>query len=409
MSTVALKRICGLTTDAGPDEERPAVALEHVGGGTGKLREDAELPRRGAAAGFAAVGPGDVLFGKLRPYLAKTLRVREPMFASTELLALRPAEGVDSRWLHYLVMSDPMVGWAVATSDGSKMPRTSWGALGEYRVTVPERGLQRTVADFLDAETTRIDALIAKKRQLVERLHQRLGIEHERSVLGLDQAQESSTNGKFYGATAWPETALRHLNCEVQTGPFGSQLHADDYAKNGWPIVNPSNIIGGRVIALPEMSVDDETRARLARHVLRSGDIVFGRRGEMGRAGLISECEDGWLCGTGSLRLRLSGKRLSPEYLTLLLQTRAAKRYFQLSSVGSTMENLNTEILLALPVLVPPRETQTRVVSRINRLRAHDSKLETKLPQSVKLLIEHRQALITAAVTGQLEVPGVAA
>jgi len=154
------------------------------------------------------------------------------------------------------------------------------------------------------------------------------------------------------------------------------------------------------------MSVDDETRARLARHMLRSGDIVFGRRGEMGRAGLISEREAGWLCGTGSLRLRLVGNQLLPEYLKLLLETGAAKQYFQLSSVGSTMENLNTEILLALPVLVPPIGEQSRVVSVVSRSRAHNFELESKLNRSIDLLSEHRQALITAAVTGQLEVPG---
>jgi hypothetical protein len=111
---------------------------EHIVGGTGKVDAGTELPRRRPAAGLAAVEPGDVLFGKLRPYLAKTSRVREQIFASTELLALRPVRGVDSRWLHYVIMSDQIVRWAVATSDGSKMPRTSWSALGEYRVTVPE-------------------------------------------------------------------------------------------------------------------------------------------------------------------------------------------------------------------------------------------------------------------------------
>jgi len=300
---VALKRVCELVTDPGPDEERPSVALEHVVGGTGSLQKDIELPRRVPAAGLAAVKPGDVLFGKLRPYLAKTFRVSEPMFASTELMALRPTPNTDSRWLHYLLMSDQIIGWAVATSDGSKMPRTNWSELGEYRVTIPEPDSQRAIADFLDAETARIDALIEKKRRLVERLNQRLSIEHERLVLGKDQDQGGSKNGGFYGATAWLETALRHLSCEVQTGPFGSQLHADDYVKDGWPVVNPSNLVKGRIVALPGMSIDDETRTRLARHLLKPGDIVFGRRGEMGRAGLVSEREAGWVCGTGSLRL----------------------------------------------------------------------------------------------------------
>ncbi len=107
-----------------------------------------------------------------------------------------------------------------------------------------------------------------------------------------------------------------------------------------------------------------------------------------------------------SARLRLIGDLLLPEYLKLLLETGAAKRYFQLSSVGSTMENLNTEILLALPVLVPPIDAQARMVSVIEESRMHNSELDAKLNRSVELLTEHRQALITAAVTGGREVAG---
>ncbi len=95
--------------------------------------------------------------------------------------------------------------------------------------------------------------------------------------------------------------------------------------------------------------------------------------------------------------------------MKLLLETEAAKRYFQLSSVGSTMENLNTEILLALPVLVPPIDVQSRIVRVVGQSRAHNTKLESKHNASINLLVEHRQALITAAVTGQVEVPGVTA
>ncbi|MEJ7819634.1 MAG: restriction endonuclease subunit S [Rubrobacteraceae bacterium] len=294
----------------------------------------------------------------------------------------------------------------MAQSVGVSYPAISPSDLARLPVPTLDLPAQRAIADFLDAETARIDALIAKKQQLVERLNQRLSVEHERLVLGQNRVQGSSTNGKFYGATVWPETALRHLNCEVQTGPFGSQLHAEDYVKDGWPVVNPSNIIGGRIIALPEITVDYETRTRLVRHTLKPGDIVFGRRGEMGRAGLVHEHEAGWLCGTGSLRLRLVGNRLLPDYLKLLLETGAAKRYFQLSSVGSTMENLNTEILLALPVLVPSIGEQSWVVSVVSRARAHNLDIEGKLNRSIALLIEHRQALITAAVTGEIEVPG---
>ncbi len=222
MRQVALKRICHLVTDPGPDQRRPFVALEHVVGGTGALVKEVELPQRTPAAGIVAVSPGDVLFGKLRPYLAKTFRVSEPMFASTELMAFRPESGIDSRWLHYLVMSDRIVGWAIATSDGSKMPRTSWSVLGEYRVMVPDSRSQRAIADFLDAETARIDALIAKKRR-----HQVVLLEHEEAVL-------LSRLGDWRSE---PNQSLRQYGALAVTGPFGTQLAASEYVSGGTPVI----------------------------------------------------------------------------------------------------------------------------------------------------------------------------
>lgn len=147
--TVRLKVAVDLMTSCVSSEVRPFVALEHLESGTGRLVSDVELPERTAPdTGAASVEPGDVLFGKLRPYLAKTWLADRPVFASTELLCLRPRAGVDSRWLAYLVASNPVVEWAVATSDGTKMPRTSWEKLAEYRIGIPPIAEQRAIADY---------------------------------------------------------------------------------------------------------------------------------------------------------------------------------------------------------------------------------------------------------------------
>ena len=357
-------------------------------------------------ASYKHVQRGDLVLNKMKTWQGSLGISDYEGIVSPAYFIAKPIAPVNFRFIHHLLRSRPMIAEYGSRSKGIRPSQWDlpWEEFSNISVALPSEREQRAIADYLDAETVRIDALIERKRRLIERLNQRLSVEHERLVLGQDQVAGNSTNDGFYGATAWPETALRHLNCEVQTGPFGSQLHADDYVRGGWPVVNPSNIKVGKIVALPEVTIGDETRNRLVRHSLKPGDIVFGRRGEMGRAGLVSEQEAGWICGTGSLRLRLVGNLLLPEYLKLLLETDAAKRYFQLSSVGSTMENLNTEILLALPVLVPPIDEQARVVNIVSRSRSHNHKLQTKLNRSIELLTEHRQALITAAVTGQVEV-----
>lgn len=146
-----LKNLATLNVDCTFHDERPFIALEHVESRTGSLVQGIELPMRAPAqAGMSAVEPGDVLFGKLRPYLAKSWVVDRPALASTELMCLRPRSGIHSRWLGYLLQASPFIDWAVATSEGTKMPRTSWEKIGEYRTSLLSLAEQRAVADYLD-------------------------------------------------------------------------------------------------------------------------------------------------------------------------------------------------------------------------------------------------------------------
>ncbi len=121
-------------------------------------------------------------------------------------------------------------------------------------------------------------------------------------------------------------------------------------------------------------------------------------------AGLVGAAEEGWLCGTGSLRLRIVSRRLEPAYLAELLQTEALRNYFLLTSVGSTMDNLNSDIVLGMPCLVPGLPDQRRLVEELDRVRSRFTELTQRLGDQISLLAEHRQALITAAVTGEASV-----
>lgn len=400
-----LRHLASLVLTPGGPQTLPFVTLDVIESGTGRLL--GVLPEKeGTDAGTARVEPGDVLFGKLRPYLAKSWLVNCSALASTELLAMRSSEQMEARFLGYVAQSMAFVDWAVATSEGTKMPRTSWEAVSDFRISLPCVAAQRAIADYLDAETARIDALIEKKQRMIALLEEREQSRFVAAVMGPADQVSSSDYDPFSPSN---RTSLRHLQCEVQTGPFGSQLHAEDYVDDGWPVVNPMSIVAGHLMAVPGMSVTDAKRQDLARHILIPGDIVFGRRGEMGRAALVGSLEAGWLCGTGSLRVRLADPRLSPAYLKLLLETPAAVDYFTLSSVGSTMDNLNTEILLAFPVLLPPRTVQEEIVREVALRRSRCRATTAHLDDQLRLLAERRQALITTAVTGELATPGVPA
>lgn len=315
---------------------------------------------------------------------------------------------VDPSYLFWTLRSDTVRCQFITAATGVTRFGLRSEAIGDATIPMCPLAEQRAIADYLDTEASRIGALIAKKTRMISLLNERERSWSIRLVLGDLGKEEGSVSPSGLYQTVpigWQETALRHVGCDVQTGPFGSQLHAEDYVEGGWPVVNPMNIVGGQIVATEHMTISDDKRKELSRHMLRSGDIVFGRRGEMGRAGLVKEPQEGWLCGTGSLRLRLHGSFLLPEYLKLLLETPVARAYFELASVGSTMDNLNSEIVLAFPALIPPALVQREIAEAVAHRRRLAGLTIKRLTCQIQLLTERRQALIAAAVTGELKIP----
>jgi type I restriction enzyme, S subunit len=383
---VKLRRAVQLVTTC-IDEERPAVALENVESGTGHLIGMQLAIKRGTEPGLASVEPGDVLFGKLRPYLAKTWLASFPTHASTELLCFRPKIGVESRWLRYLVASGPFMGWATATSDGTKMPRTSWEKVRDFEFVLPSNRQQRGIADFLDAETARIDALVGLRRVqldlLTEKVQSRL-----LTLLG-DWRTDSMLS-------------LRKLRTSVFTGPFGTQLAASEYVTGGVPIVNPTHIVNGVIIPSEHESVSQSVANRLERHRLRRGDLVAGRKGDLGRSALVGENSNGWVCGSDSIVIRTKQECLLPEFLAVVLQSGYFRQQLLARSTAATMPSLNEDSLLQFLVPGLGTSAQEDIVHGWNFFNETQLNLRERVKQQMILLHERKQALITAAVTGQL-------
>lgn len=367
-------------------------------------------PKSETATGYTRFQEGDVIVPKITPTFEADRSTwveqipTDVATGTTELHVVRPGSDVDGRYLDYLFSSAPFLNGGEAEMigvAGQKRVPDSW--LRDFPVPITGLAGQRAIADYLDAETTRIDAVITKKQQLIHLLEERFVDARERLLTQPLQHELVPSRTGFFEAvpSTWGETTLRHLGVEVQTGPFGSQLHAEEYVEGGWPVVNPANIREGRIRRIAEMTISDSKRSELDRHVLRQGDIVFGRRGEMGRAGLVGDEQVGWLCGTGSLRLRIASQALLPEYLSELLQTRALRNYFLLTSVGSTMDNLNSEIVLSMPCLLPTVSEQAALVRELSTIRNTIDRALNSIRRQLELLAEHRQTLITAAVAGE--------
>jgi len=170
----------------------------------------------------------------------------------------------------------------------------------------------------------------------------------------------------------WVSKTLGDLEREsggaIQTGPFGSQLHMSDYSKTGTPVVMPTNIRDLRIDPTGIARVGEDHVERLARHKLRVGDIVYSRRGDIEKFALISDNEDGWLCGTGCLLVRVNGPQLDARFLSYALALPQTRAWISQHAVGATMPNLNTEILREVPVRVPSINAQSVIAATLGAL-----------------------------------------
>ena len=187
----------------------------------------------------------------------------------------------------------------------------------------------------------------------------------------------------------WESKTLGEISLSIQTGPFGSQLHQSDYTDEGTPVVMPKDLVKGTISEKSIARVSKEHVERLEKHKIQEGDILYSRRGDVGRCAFTSEREVGWLCGTGCLKVRVDIEKVEPKFVFYQLQKAETIGWVVNHAVGSTMLNLNTSILSAVPVDIAEIEIQRKIVSI---LAAYDELIENNQKQ-IKLLEEAAQRL----------------
>ncbi|WP_416467503.1 restriction endonuclease subunit S [Pseudomonas sp. LFS044] len=186
-----------------------------------------------------------------------------------------------------------------------------------------------------------------------------------------------------------------------RTGPFGSALHKSDYTNDGIPVVNPMHILDGRIVPTTSMTITEEAAEGLDEFRLSPGEVIIGRRGDMGRCAVVSERERGWLCGTGSMIVRPFAS-VNAYFLQRVLSTPSVIKAIEDSSVGSTMINLNQGTLSNLVVQMPPFEEQRSVASSLSDMDA----LIRNLDQLVTKKRDIHQAAMQQLLSGQRRLPG---
>lgn len=188
---------------------------------------------------------------------------------------------------------------------------------------------------------------------------------------------------------SWASVTLGEVSTNIQTGPFGSQLHQSDYSDGGVPVVMPKDLVDGHISEDSIARVSMNHVDRLSRHKIEVGDILYSRRGDVGRCAFATEVEQGWLCGTGCLRVTIDQSKAIPKFIFYQLQKAETIGWVEKHAVGSTMLNLNTSILGSVPIELPSMAEQQMIV---HVLSAYDDLIENNQKQ-IKLLEEAAQRL----------------
>lgn len=383
----------------------------------GGLRLNETKPLGEVFSGYTFFREGDVVVAKITPCFENGKgSIAEGLengigFGTTELHVLRPLAELDRRFLFYLTISHAFRNIGAANMYGAGgQKRVPDDFIRDFRQPIPLIDIQRAIAAFLDRETARIDALIEKKQRQIELLQEKRAALISHAVTkGLNPNVKMKDSGiEWLGEIPdhWEVMKLGRIAVGLQTGPFGSQLHASDYVEDGIPVINPANLQDGEIVPDSRCAISEEKFAQLSRHRLAEGDIVFARRGEMGRCALVTKDSEDFICGTGSLRVRLNTNMADPRYMSLFLCIPGVRDHLLLESVGSTMDNLNTSILARIPITVPHRTEQTAIAEHVASQTRHIKAIAERVLQSMSTLREYRTALISAAVTGKIDVRG---
>lgn len=379
-----LKHLARLVIDraSSPEGDGPYVGLEAISSWTGVIDSAAGAEPSGSLG--TRFRPGDVLFGKLRPYLAK---VAAPDFAghcSGEALVLRPLAGTSPRFLRYRMAEAGMIDAIDASTYGAKMPRASWDFIGNLKFPVPPPDTQDMIADFLDQETGLIDHLIEMKKRLV--------------VTFLEKNYACAKN--MFASLSAKKWRVRHLGQFRNGSGFPVDLQGDPSQEIAFFKVKHLRTHGlDAVIIETDDTVSEETAASLRATIFPEGTIVFAKIGAallLGRFSMLGRTA----CIDNNMAAFIPNEKLvDPNYALLGLSQSDMATMAHPGAVPS----LNTEAFSNFTIPLPSKCVQQQFVEELREKQSAVREIISKTEHSIDCLREYRSALVTAAVTGQID------
>ncbi|MBO5368307.1 restriction endonuclease subunit S [Methanocorpusculum sp.] len=296
--------------------------------------------------------------------------------SAMKILTANP-EVVDSKFIYYRMQ--------IIDFDCSTHKRYWIQAYSKIKVLIPPLEEQKRIVARIEELFSELDAAVAT----LERTKEQLAV-YRQAVLKEAFAFESTR-----------VVEIQSIVSDIRIGPFGTMLHKSDYINGGIPVINPQHIKNLSVVENENISVSLDKANELTSYLLKENDIIMGRRGEMGRVAAITKREDGWICGTGSIFFRLKPEYDADFYANILSSPQTV-HYLEENATGTTMKNLNEEIVKHIPVPDITRELQYNITEALEGKLSVCDKIEETVNTALQEAEAMRQSILKQAFAGGL-------
>lgn len=385
---------------AAPDTPKKYIGLENVQSGNGKFIATDETTPEGISNSFSH---GDVLFGKLRPYLAKSWLADFSGICSSEFLVLT-SKKVNARFLNYYTLTEEFIKQVDSSTYGSKMPRASWDFIGLLDVPVPYEE-SKEIATFLDHETAKIDALIEKQQRLIELLKEkRQAVISHAVTKGLNPKAPMKDSGvEWLGEVPahWNVSRIKNI-AQLESGHTPDKKIEEYWIDCDipWVSLNDStqlkavDYITDTAFYLNEKGISNSSARKLpARCVVFTRDASIGLAAITTRVMAVSQHVIAWVCDE---------EKVIPEYLLLVFY--AMKEELERYTFGATLKTIGMADVNKLVGVFPSISEQKSIIEHVFTAKEKFDLSVSKVETAIQLSKERRTALISAAVTGKIDV-----
>jgi type I restriction enzyme S subunit len=388
----------------------PWVAIGDMTGQVTVTDTAKRVSDKGIAAARLTTLPSGTLLFAMYASLGTVAFLGAPSTTNQAILGLMPRKGQsDSRYIWYWLQA--LKPHLRSYSRSNTQDNLNAEVVGNLPFPDIQFGHQTAIANFLDRETDRIDRLVEKKQRMIELLQEKLIALISHAVTkGLDPTVPMKDSGiPWLGdiPAQWDAVPLRRHLTSIADGPFGSSLTSSHYSPEGARVIRLGNVGQGEFLAEDEAFIPMDHYRELMGHAVRAGDVVVAGLGDerrtLGRACLVPDDLGPAIVKADCFRVRMNGI-VDHAFLAEYLSSGPGAVGAWLLARGTTRQRINTQIARDLPIPVPPASEQRTIAEKLFKKRIEVKAVVGKVEEQLAKLAEYRQALIAAAVTGQINV-----